>query len=217
MPTIIDLSHPLCDGQLAFPGDPRPSIRVHGTLATAGYNIATVSMSTHQATHVDVPYHFFDDGKTLDDVPLDRFYGPAVLVDLAPGGVMAPQTPLTPQMFLPHAAKFAPAARVLVRTGWDRAFGLPEFFTDFPSLTLEAAQWIATRRIGLLGMDMPTPSRQWREVHHALLGPPAEIMLVEGLANLEHVPERFVFAGLPLRLRQRDGSPIRAVAIVDGV
>jgi arylformamidase len=214
MTSIVDLTHPLCDGQLAFPGDPRPSIRVHGTLATAGYNVATISMSTHQGTHVDAPYHFFDDGKTLDDVPLDRFYGPAVPVDLAPGGVLAPNTPLSIEMLRPYAVKFTPAARVLVRTGWDRMFNRPEFFTDFPSLTLEAARWIADRRIGLLGLDMPTPSQQGREVHHALLGPPAEIVLVEGLANLDRLPPRFVFAGLPLRLSGRDGSPIRAAAIV---
>jgi arylformamidase len=216
MTTIVDLSHQITDGQLAFPGDPRPSIRVHGTLAGGGYNIATFSMSTHQATHLDVPYHFFDDGKTLDDVPLERFYGPAVLVDLAPGGALAPHTPVTVEMLRPYAVLFTPGARVLLRTGWDRMFNRPEFFTDFPSLTLEAAHWIAGRRIGLLGLDLPTPGQQLREVHRALLGPPAEVLLVEGLAQMDRLPPRFTFIGLPLRLAGRDGSPIRAAAVLGG-
>ena len=83
---LIDLSHPLEHGQLNFPFDPKIAVVVHNTVASIGYNITQISMSTHQGTHLDVPYHFYDDGKTVDQMPLDRFYGPAVLVDLAPGG-----------------------------------------------------------------------------------------------------------------------------------
>ncbi|MBN2580444.1 MAG: cyclase family protein, partial [Pirellulales bacterium] len=157
MPSLIDLSHPLEHGQLNFPFDPKPSVLVHNTIDSIGYNITQISLSTHQGTHLDAPFHFFDDGKTLDQIPLERFYGPAVLVDLAPGGFLEAKQPITPEMFRPHEKKFTPGAKVLYRTGWDRAFGRPEFFRDFPSLTVEAARWIAQRRIGLLGMDTPTP------------------------------------------------------------
>ena len=68
-------------------------------------------MSTHQGTHLDVPFHFYDDGKTLDQMPLDRFYGPATLVDLAPGSCLPAKTPITLEMLRPHAAKFQPEAR----------------------------------------------------------------------------------------------------------
>jgi arylformamidase len=213
--TLIDLSHPLAHGQLNFINDPKISVLVHNTVASIGYNITQISMSTHQGTHLDVPFHFFDDGKTVDQMPLARFYGPAVLIDLAPGGALGPKTPITMEMLAPHAAKFQSGAKVIYRTGWDRTFGTPECFTDFPTLTLEAAQWIAQRRIGLLGMDTLTPSAQWKEVHWALLGKDAEIVIVEGLANLDKVPERFTLAAFPLNIQGRDGSPIRAVAIVD--
>ena len=63
-------------------------------------------MFTHQGTHLDVPYHFYDDGKTVDQVPLDRFYGSAALVDLAPGNCLAAKTPITLEMLAPQAAKF---------------------------------------------------------------------------------------------------------------
>ncbi len=215
MPRLIDLSQPLEHGQLNFPFDPKIAVVAHNTVASIGYNITQISMSTHQGTHLDVPYHFYDDGKTVDQVPLDRFYGPAALVDLAPGGCLAAKTPITPEMLAPHAAKFQAGAKVIYRTGWDRTFGTPECFSDFPTLTLEAARWIASRRIGLLGMDTMTPSTQWKEVHHALLDKGVEIVIVEGLANLDKVPERFTFAGFPLNIKGRDGSPIRAVAIVE--
>jgi kynurenine formamidase len=94
-------------------------------------------------------------------------------------------------------------------------FGRPEFFAEFPTLTLEAAQWIAERRIALLGMDTPTPSTEWKEVHWALLGKGVELVMVEGLANLDRLPERFTLVAFPLNIKGRDGSPIRAVAVLD--
>jgi arylformamidase len=215
MPKLIDLSHPLEHGQPNFPFDPKITVLVHNTVASIGYNMTQISMATHQGTHLDVPYHFYDDGKTVDQVPLDRFYGPAALVDLAPGTCLTAKTPITAEMLQRHAAKFEPGAKVIYRTGWDRTFGTPECFSDFPTLTLDAAQWIAERRIGLLGMDTLTPSVEWKEVHLALLRKGVEIVIVEGLKNLEELPERFTFVGFPLNIKGRDGSPIRAVAIVE--
>src|SRR5437867_3187737 len=155
---LIDLSHPLQHGQPNFPWDPKISIIPHNTISSIGYNITQISMSSHQGTHLDAPFHFFDDGKTLDQMPLEGFFGPAVLVDLAPRSHLEAKTPLTLEMFRPHADKFIRGAKVIYRTGWDRMFGRPEFFSEFPTLTLDAARWMAERRIGLLGMDTPTPS-----------------------------------------------------------
>jgi len=215
MPKLIDLSHPLLHGQVCYPGDPGIEVAVQDTIASVGYNITKFSMSSHQGTHLDAPFHFFDDGKTLDQIPLERFYGPACLVDLAPGDCLAPKTPITVEMFRPHEAKFRPGARVIYRTGWDRTYNTPEYFTDFPTLTLEAARWIAARRIGLLGMDTGTPSTEWQECHWALLGPDIDIVVVEGLANLDKLPTEFTFIGFPLNFAGRDGSPIRAVGVVE--
>jgi len=215
MAELIDLSHPLEHGQPNFPYDPKLSVLVHNTVESIGYNITQLGMSTHQGTHLDAPYHFFNDGRTLDQMPLDWFFGPAVLVDLAPGSVLPAKTPITVEMLEPHADKFVPGARVLYRTGWDKAFGSAEFFSEFPSLELEAAQWIATRKIRLLGMDTPTPGEQWLEIHHALLAKEVEVVIVEGLRGLERLPERFSLSAFPLNIEGRDGSPIRAVAIVD--
>jgi kynurenine formamidase len=179
-------------------------------------NVSRIVLGTHQGTHLDAPFHFFADGAAVDQIPLERFFGPARLVDLAPGGSLEPKTPITAEMFQRHAEAFEPGARVVYRTGWDRMFDHPEFFTDLPSLTLEAAQWIADQRIGLLGMDTPTPSKiAGRECHYALLKTGVEIVIVEGLANLDQLPERFTLIGFPLNLTGRDGSPIRAVAWIE--
>jgi kynurenine formamidase len=215
MPKLIDLSHPLEHGQLNFAWDPKISVIPHNTVASIGYNITQISLSTHQGTHLDAPFHFYDDGNTVDQMRLDQFYGAAILIDLAPGSRLKPKTPITPEMLQPHAKKFQRGAKIIYRTGWSRKFGTPEFCSDFPTLTLEAARWIAERRIGLLGMDTPTPSTDWKECHHILLKKGVEIVIVEGLTNLEKLPEQFTFIGFPLNLKGRDGAPIRAVAVVD--
>ena len=143
MPSVIDLSLPFEHGQLNFAWDPKLSVIVHNTIATIGYNMTQISMGTHQGTHLDAPFHFYEDGKTVDQIPLDRFYGPAVLVDLAPGSQLEAKTPITPAMLEPYADRFQPGSKVIYRTGWDRAFGTPEYFADFPSLTIESARWLA--------------------------------------------------------------------------
>jgi kynurenine formamidase len=207
---IIDLSHPLKHGQATFPSDPPLSIVPYGGTGDFRYNITQVAMGTHQGTHLDAMFHFLDDGKTLDQMPLDWFYGPATVLRIP----KSPGEEIRPEDFEPFEAVLQPGAKVIYETGWHRHFGLPDFFSDFPSLTQDAAQYLADRHIRLLGMDTPTPGRNWYEVHHILLAADKEIVIVESLANLDQIPDHIVFAGFPLNFVGRDGSPIRAVAIV---
>lgn len=215
MARLIDLTHSLEDGQAVFPGDPEVRIEAAGTVATQRYNLTRLSLGSHAGTHLDAPYHFFEEGRRVDQIDLARLYGPATLVDLAPGSALAAETRLTVEMLARHEGAFEEGARVIYRTGWDRWHGKAEFFEGFPSLTVEAARWIAARKIGLLGMDTPSPSEEWLEVHQVLLAKGVEIVIVESLANLDQLPERFTLAALPLKLRGRDGAPVRAVGICE--
>ena len=211
---LIDLSHPLVHGQPNFPFDPKISVVPHHTIAVMDYNMTQISMATHQGTHLDAPFHFYDEGTTVDQMPLDQFYGPATLVDLSPGGALDAGTELTVAMFEAHADAFQPGARVIFRTGWDRHFGTYDFFSNFPTVTPDAARWIASRRIAMIGMDTPTPSADWLDVHRTWLDAEVEILIVESLTNLAALPTHFTFIGFPLKIAGRDGSPIRAVAVV---
>ncbi len=224
---LIDLTHPVEDAQPVFPGDPPVRIKAWETIAETGYNTTRVSFSSHTGTHVDAPSHVLEEAVTVDRVELSRLYGPAALVDLAAHGALPPETMITREMLAPYADLFQPGARILCRTGWGERFGKPEFFEGFPSLVIETARWIASRGIWLLGMDTPSPAETKAaaggaetdprdtcgEVHRTLLG--AGVVIVESLANLERLPERFTFIGFPLRLRGRDGSPIRAAGAVE--
>ncbi|MFT3949514.1 MAG: cyclase family protein [Agriterribacter sp.] len=206
---LIDLSHPLEHGQQTFPSDPKLSIIPHGNTKTLRYNITQISIGSHQGTHLDAMYHFLDDGKTLDQMPLDWFYGKAHLLRIP----KKPNEEIIVEDFLPYEKLLQPGAKIIFETGWHKHFGKDYFFADFPSLTQDAARYLAEKRIRLLGMDMPTPGKDWYELHHILL--PAEIVVVESLANLSSVPDEFTFMGFPLNFKGRDGSPIRAVALVE--
>ncbi len=216
MQRLVDLSQPLFGGMASYPGDPPFRAEPFRTMAQHGVRVTQLTLGSHQGTHVDAPAHFYELGKTVDAIELGRFFGPAFLVDLAPKGSLPPKTPIEVGMLKPFAGRFAPGGRVIVRTGWESMVGREGYFTDLPSLTLEAAQWIADTGIILLGLDLPTPSKiAGRPVHYALLKPGVEIVLLEGLVNLAQLPAEFILAAFPLKLEGGDGSPVRAVAVIN--
>jgi arylformamidase len=208
---LIDLTHPMRDGQPSFPGDPGLKVAPHATIAAQRCNVSLLSMGSHQGTHLDALYHFIPDGRRIDQMPLDWFYGPATLLRIPKEA----RAEITVEDLRPFEDKLTAGARIIYETGWHREYGEPNYFTDFPSLTQEAAAYLAGRRIRMLGMDTPTPGRDYYEVHHLLQQRPAEIVIVESLANLHLLPDDFIFIGFPLLFEGGDGSPIRAVAAVD--
>jgi arylformamidase len=208
---LIDLSHPLLHGQRNFPWDPKLSIIPHGTTKTLRYNMTQISMGTHQGTHLDSMYHFLDDGKTLDQMPLDWFYGPARILRIPKKA----REEISVEDFRPFDKYLTTGAKIIYETGWHRQFESENYFSDFPSLTQDAACYLASKKIRLLGMDTPTPGRDWYEIHHILQAKEVEMVIVEGLTHLDQLPETFTFVGFPLNFVGRDGSPIRAVAVIE--
>jgi len=206
---LIDLSHPMEHGQQTFPMDPKLSIVSHGNTTTLKYNITQIVMSSHQGTHLDAMYHFLDDGKTLDQMPLNWFYGTTHILRIPKNA----KDEITEDDFKPYEHLLTEGAKIIYETGWHKNFGADNFFTEFPTLTLDTSKYLASKKIRMLGMDTPTPSYDWYEVHHVLLG--EEIVIVEALANLDQAPDEFTFMGFPLNFKGRDGSPIRAVAMVE--
>jgi kynurenine formamidase len=212
---LIDLSHSLENGVPSFPGDPDYETVPHATHAMDLLSVTRLAMGSHQGTHLDAPFHFYPEGKKIHQMPLEPFFGPARLLDLAPGGEIAANTELDVDVFSAHEELFQPGARVIFRTGWEKNFGMDVFFTDFPSMTPAAAEWIAETGISLLGMDLPTPGKDAWGTHLPLLKPGVEIVIVEALCNLHLLPETFTLAAFPIKLKGMDGAPVRAVAMVD--
>ncbi len=209
---LIDLTHALKDGTPSFPGDPVMKVAPHVAIAKGDKcNVSQIAFGSHQGTHLDALFHFIPDGRKIEQMPLEWFYGPATLLRIPKPA----RADITVDDLKPFESSLVPGARIIYETGWHRHYGQDDYFTDFPSLTQEAAAYLAGRGIRLLGMDTPTPGRDYYEVHHLLQQSPAEIVIVESLAHLDALPDHFLFIGFPLHFEGGDGSPIRAVAVIE--
>ena len=175
-----------------YPGDPQPEKQVlYATEAGDLYNLTAFAMCAHNGTHVDAPFHFLHNGKTVEQMDLSHFVG-SCFVARHEGGVTAEDA----EEILKKAAG---AERILI--------------AGKATVTAEAAQVFAAGGIKLLGNEGQTvgPEDAPMQVHLILLR--REIALLEGIV-LRGVPEgRYFLSAAPLNLGGADGAPCRAYLI----
>ena len=211
MAGIIDLSLDIYDRAPTFWPDPKTAVIEHLKIPNLQYNITQLVMSTHLGTHLDAPFHFFDDGRTCENLELSKCFGPAWVLDFTEKGV--PKGKIGPDDLKQHEDKITAGARIIIRMDWDKRFPDDIYFSEGPALTPAACLYLADRDIATVAMDVASIcSEDYVAAHHALLK--KEILIVEGLAHLDRVrEERVLFSALPLRIKGRDGSPCRAIAV----
>ncbi len=175
----------------------------------------TWHLYSHSNTHMDAPKHFFNDGDTIDNTPLDVCMGPAWVIDL--GMVQARQLHTVADLGI-YADKIQKGDRILLKTGWEHTFGSDEFRNGLPRISKELAEWFVEKGVALIGVEPPSVADvndlpEVTEIHQILLG--ANITIVESLKNLHLIKQdRVEFIALPLKLKDGDGSPVRALAII---
>ena len=121
---IIDLSHPLQNGTVVYPGDPKPDITVATTLEKEGYNLSNVHIGSQSGSHVDAPYHFRNDGLTINQMDLRYCMGNAVVIDVS---YKKEQEEITLLEVQPYEKEIEKADIVLFRTDWYRYAGEEKF------------------------------------------------------------------------------------------
>jgi kynurenine formamidase len=173
-------------------------------------------LNEHIGTHVDAPHHFWKDGATIDALALDRFCGPAVLVDVSGRD---PTTPVTIDQLVSALEVEGEAVHqgdILLVRCWDGRPGDPGFL-EAAALALDVGTWAVEVGIKAVGVDLPSvdnPGDRSFPVHIALLS--AGIPIYENLCNLDAIRQtRFTFWGLPLYVTGGSGSAVRAVAVVE--
>ena len=180
-----------------FPGDPAPERKVMLRIPDGAVcNLTAFQMCAHNGTHVDAPYHFLQDGKTIDRVALERFVGPAYVTEHA-GEISAEDAEAI--LAKARTADGEAARRILVKG---------------PAVVTEAAAEVfAGAGLLLFGNESQTvgPEEAPMKVHLTMLG--AEIVLLEGI-RLGAVREGVdLLCAAPLNLGGSDGAPCRAVLI----
>ncbi len=186
---------PLGPGMAQQPGDPPFTLTPVSSYAADGYQVSLVSLGSHTGTHVDAPRHFYPDGLTLDQFPLERLIGRGVVFDCRENAG-AGLDELVAQQLDSNA----------VAQG-----GLVLLWTEGRLLTVAAAEMLVEAGVGLVGIDAPSVDAEPYPVHRLLLA--HDVLIVENLCGLERLgpgPVDCVF--LPLALTGTDGAPVRAIA-----
>ena len=205
---IIDVSVPIRQGMPVYEGDPRVRIRPTAQLDKGlPFNTSLMQLGTHTGTHVDAPYHFIQDGATIDQLPPDLFVGGTLVRYIESADVIT-------RAHLEEADIPAGTERLLLKTANSRLWEKSQFQKQFVHLTEEAAQWICQQGIRLLGVDYISVDAYGIKdfpVHKVLLG--SGVAIVEALDLREVTPGKYTLVCLPLKVVGADGAPARAVLI----
>lgn len=207
---IHDISLTVTPSLPVWPGDPAIKLERVSKMEDGEHNnVSQIAAGVHIGTHVDAPYHFIADGKTIENLSLDALVGPAQVVDV-PG-----ESPLITAGDLKKAGVTESTRRVLLKTRNNRYWlqpGLP-FQRDFAALSPDGAQYLVDCGVLLVGIDYFSiaPFGNSVPVHRILLG--AEVVVLEG-ANLSQVAAgNYTLYCLPVKLGGSDGAPARAILI----
>jgi kynurenine formamidase len=219
---VIDLTHTIHNDIQIYPGDPVPSISRGLTHEKDYCHVDQLKLGSHTGTHIDAPYHFLKGGQRIDEIPVQRFIGNGTLIDVSDKS----ERDLIGRADIKfYASEIKKGDFVILKTGWDRYFGTPRYL-QHPYLSANAAGLLLKLGVAVVGIDalnidasyqtaMDTNYSQGDGVngypaHDILLG--NDILIVENLCNLDKIKQRIGFYSfLPLKLKDSDGSPVRAV------
>jgi kynurenine formamidase len=209
----IDLTLTISESIPSFPGSPKPQFIHWSNLKENGYNLELLFLSSHTGTHLDAPYHFAKNGVKIDQIPLDRLLGKAILIKLQ----KTKNTAITKSdiiLFEKNNYKIPNHSSIFFYTGWQKNLKNDNYFTENPGLDISSAKYLTSKKVNLIGIDSPSIDLGQNtsfNVHNILSK--NNILIVENLTNLNKITTReFNFTILPLKLKDATGSPVRAIA-----
>jgi kynurenine formamidase len=213
----FDLSIPLYHNCPGWPTYKMTEFNYEAVHGNDGFIAERINMNTHTGTHLDAPFHFFPEGKTIDEIPLESFIGRAWIVNLT--GIKA-RTGIGPEVLEKKLDKVQKGDIVLYCTGWSGKRGYsPEYYHDWPWLSKEGAELLLAKGVKGVGTDGLSAGGWYegtgRPCHEVLLG--QGIWIVEELIFPQELltHESCTFTAVPLNLRGFGGSPTRAYAVVE--
>ena len=214
---LIDLSQPLYDGAPNCPTHPPVKVEIIADHPEVGWRVELLTLASHTGSHVDAPYHKLAHGANLDQIPLERFTGQAVIADFRGAASDEPltATKLAAKLTGPLADRI-----VLLATGWGaKRAKTDEWLQHPPYLSPDGAEWLVSQKIRGVGIDHYSIAGPRDPVntqtHTILLG--ANVWIVEELSFPDEVftiPQPFEFMSLPINFRRFTGAFCRPVAIV---
>ncbi|MGA2918872.1 cyclase family protein [Methanoregula sp.] len=200
---IIDITRPLSNSTVVYPGDTPPVFAQHDQ---GQYLISDLCMNSHSGTHIDAPVHYLKTGDTIDTISLSRLVGPCRVLDVSHAGREISESVIK--------GKLGGTTRIILKTAFSKC---TTFRKDYPSMTLDAARYLIKNGVQCVGIDSFSIEAFICDgaVHRELLG--NNCVIIE-LLDLSPVTEGdYTLVALPLRLSGLDGSPARVILLQDEV
>jgi kynurenine formamidase len=216
---FIDVSHTIEDGMITYKGLPAPVICdwMSREASRAKYaegpefHIGKIEMVANTGTYIDSPFHRYEKGKDLSQLPLDS------LADLDCVVIRSDYRVDKSIDTIDLPMDRVRGRAVLFNTGWDRNWRTDAYFEGHPHLTERCAEWLAKAGAALVGIDsfnIDSVEKGTRPVHTVLLG--HDIPIVEHMAGLQRVPEEGSrFFAVPVKVRGFGTFPVRAFVKTD--
>jgi arylformamidase len=215
---LVELSHPIEQGMLTYPGLPGPKIGEFLTREESReryapgteFSIGRISMVGNTGTYLDSPFHRYTDGLDLAGLPLERL---ADLDGLVVRLADSRQRAIERAALVAHEVA---GRAVLLHTGWARHWHTEHYAEGHPFVTADAAAWLAEQGPALVGIDslnIDDTTDPARPAHSTLLA--ADIPIVEHLTGLEQLPvSGFRFHAVPAPVAGMTSWPVRAYAVI---
>ncbi|HYJ33195.1 MAG TPA: cyclase family protein, partial [Candidatus Binatia bacterium] len=224
----VDLSHDVEHGMITYKGLPAPIVcdflsrEASRAIYAPGteFHIGKIEMVANTGTYVDTPFHRFEDGKDLSELPLESLADlDGVVVRCVGAGGDLTESPRGRGRRI-EAGSFrgldVRGKAVLVHTDWCSRWRTDAYFEGHPFLTADAAALLVERGAVLIGIDsynIDDTDDGSRPVHTTLLG--AEIPIVEHMRGLDQLPNSgFRFSAVPVKVRRFGTFPVRAFAAI---
>jgi arylformamidase len=188
---------------VVWPGDPNVEVRKIASFEKDGYNLTHFSMSAHTGTHMDAPNHYLGDGATINQIAPERLLGQAK--------VFVVDGPLITEKLLADM-DIGTGDNVIFKTSNSKiSWPKHPFIAQFVHLDEGAAQYLAGKKINLVGIDYLSigPVYHGEKVHRILLK--SEILILEGLLLHNIHAGVYEMICLPLKIKGADGAPARVL------
>ena len=200
----LDISRPISPKSVVYAGSKPLGMSPLCSIGPgSSFSVTKLDWNTHFLTHVDPPCHGVLGGATLDQIPLSRFMGPAIVVEARGDCVELADVP-------PDIS----GTSILFKTRNSNTPTDAPFDPDYVYISAKAAAALVRAKVNLVGIDYLSVDPFGDETvpaHHALLG--NNILILDGLDLSRVAPGHYTLFALPLRISEGDGSPVRAVII----
>ena len=209
---VIDLTHVVERDISVFPGSEHPSFETVNTYDKDGYKQTKFTLLTHAGTHMDPPAHVCEGKTTLDQFSPEQFIGKGLVIDCSS---LDEGDAITMENLAPYKEKAEQADFLLFYTGWDKRWKTDTYLNDYPCIDEEVTQFILEGDFKGTGFDVIgiDPATDANLTRHKKLFNNKDLVIIENLCNLgECGSDLFWFSCFPLKIKDADGAPIRAVA-----